>query len=106
MDVVVPLHGTQPDYALRGLVLLAQFHGIAADEQQLAHDFGRGGEAFDESALLLAARQLGLKARFHPHPASRIGSANLPALACSAGEIRNAGRLLRDERRRDDSCAM
>ncbi|WP_425517599.1 type I secretion system permease/ATPase [Stenotrophomonas acidaminiphila] len=86
MVVPLPLHGPQPDYALRGLVLLAQFHGIAADEQQLAHDFGRGGEAFDESALLLAARQLGLKARFHPHPASRIGSANLPALAWSNEE--------------------
>ncbi|MDO5610602.1 MAG: type I secretion system permease/ATPase [Pseudomonadota bacterium] len=81
-DVVValPLDGSPPDLALRGLVLLAQFHGVAADEQQLAHDFGRGGEPFDEASLLLAAKQLGLKAKFHAHPVARIGSANLPAL--------------------------
>jgi subfamily B ATP-binding cassette protein HlyB/CyaB len=82
-DVVVPLLAPNDllDPALRGLVLLARFHGIAADEQQLAHDFGRGGEAFDESALVLAAKQLGLKAKVTRQPPSRIGSANLPALA-------------------------
>ncbi|PJK10114.1 type I secretion system permease/ATPase [Lysobacteraceae bacterium NML08-0793] len=68
------------DLALRGLVLLAQFHGIAADEQQLSHEFGRTSEPFDEQALLLAAKQLGLKAKCHTHPTSRIGTANLPAL--------------------------
>ncbi|WP_211327722.1 type I secretion system permease/ATPase [Solilutibacter pythonis] len=81
----MPPEGPPADLALRGLVLLAQFHGIAADERQLAHDFGRDGEPFDETTLLLAAKQLGLKARFHAHPAARIGSANLPALAWGAG---------------------
>lgn len=87
-NVVVPLtvQGSHPDLGLRGLVLLAQFHGIAADEQQLTHDFGRGGEAFDDSSLLLAAKQLGLKAKFTKQLASRIGSANLPALAFSQDE--------------------
>jgi hemolysin D len=63
-DVVVPLLAPNDllDPALRGLVLLARFHGIAADEQQLAHDYGRGGEALDESALMLAAKHEGLKA--------------------------------------------
>lgn len=46
----------QPDSALHGLVLLAQFHGIAADPIQIAHDFGRSGELFDETTLLLAAK--------------------------------------------------
>lgn len=84
-DVVVPLvaPSDQLDPALRGLVLLARFHGIAADEQQLAHDFGRGGDAFSESDLLLAAKQLGLKAKVTPQAASRIGSANLPAMSLS-----------------------
>jgi subfamily B ATP-binding cassette protein HlyB/CyaB len=72
---------TQRDLGLEGLVLLAQFHGVAADAAQLAHDSGRGGERFDETALLLAARKLGLKARVAAQPARRIATANLPALA-------------------------
>ncbi|QSQ39710.1 type I secretion system permease/ATPase [Xanthomonas translucens pv. hordei] len=69
------------DLALQGLVLLAQFHGVAADAAQLAHAFARIGESFDETTLLLAAKQLGLKAKVVSQPASRIGMAALPALA-------------------------
>ena len=39
----------QQDLALRGLVLLAQFHGIAADASQLAHDAGLGNAPMDET---------------------------------------------------------
>ncbi|MDX1554391.1 MAG: type I secretion system permease/ATPase [Xanthomonadales bacterium] len=77
--------GTQADLALRGLVLLAQFHGIAADAAQLAHEFGRVGEPFDETTLLLAAKRLGLKAKVISQPSSRIGLASLPALALMPG---------------------
>jgi hypothetical protein len=70
-----------PDLALQGLVLLAQFHGIAADATQLAHEFGRNGERFDDADLLLAAKQLGLKAKIIAQPISRLGMASLPALA-------------------------
>ncbi|QNH11393.1 type I secretion system permease/ATPase [Xanthomonas sp. SI] len=69
------------DLALQGLVLLAQFHGVAADAAQLAHAFARIGESFDETTLLLAAKQLGLKAKVVSQSASRIGMAALPALA-------------------------
>ena len=72
-----------PDAALHGLVLLARFHGIAADPQQLAHELGCGAEPIDATTLLLAAKRLGLKARIGKQPAHRIGSANLPALAWS-----------------------
>ena len=72
-----------PDAALHGLVLLARFHGIAADPQQLAHELGCGAEPFDNATLLLAAKRLSLKARIGKQPAHRIGSANLPALAWS-----------------------
>ncbi|ASK91024.1 type I secretion system permease/ATPase [Xanthomonas campestris pv. trichodesmae] len=71
----------RPDLGLQGLVLLAQFHGVAADAVQLAHGFGRGGEPFEETTLLLAAKQLGLKAKVVAQPAARIGMAALPALA-------------------------
>ncbi len=70
-----------PDLVLNGLVLLAQFHGIAADASQLAHQFGRSGEVFDETTLLLAARQLGLKARITRQPVERLPMAALPAMA-------------------------
>lgn len=69
------------DLSLRGLVLLAQFHGIAADAEQLAHEQGCAGEAFDETSLLLAARRLGLKAKVVDQPVDRIGLASLPAMA-------------------------
>jgi len=64
-----------------GLVLLAQFHGIAADPAQLAHQFGDSGESFDETAILLSAKQLSLKARFVSQPANRLDKAALPALS-------------------------
>lgn len=69
------------DYSLAGLTLLAQFHGVPVDPAQLAHQFGRSGELFDDTTLLLAARQLGLKAKITQQPAERIAMAALPALA-------------------------
>ncbi|MBM0107770.1 type I secretion system permease/ATPase [Steroidobacter sp. S1-65] len=75
------------DLGLAGLVLLAKFHDIAADAQQLAHQFGRGGELFDEPTLLLAAKQLGLKARVVPQPAERLDKIALPALALQADGV-------------------
>lgn len=69
------------DPGLHGLVLLAQFHGIAADAAQLAHQFGVGAQPFDETALLIAAKSIGLKAKIIRQPVDRIAFANLPALS-------------------------
>jgi subfamily B ATP-binding cassette protein HlyB/CyaB len=69
------------DLHLQGLVLLAQFHGVAANADQLRHEAGRGSQPFDETALLLAARKLGLKARVIRQPAERLDRVALPALA-------------------------
>jgi len=69
------------DAGLRGLVLLAQFHGIAADEAQLRHQSGTGAARFSETELLLAARRLGLKAKVLEVPAARMAHQALPALA-------------------------
>ena len=73
--------GESPDLALAGLVLLARYHGLVADPQQLAHQYGRNGESFDEQTLLLAARHLGLKARVITQTAARLDKITLPALA-------------------------
>jgi subfamily B ATP-binding cassette protein HlyB/CyaB len=74
------------DQPLQGLVLLAQFHGIATDAAQLRHEAGRGSEPFDETALLLAAKRLGLKAKVIRQPVDRLDRIALPALA-----LRNDG---------------
>lgn len=73
--------GEVRDAGLYGLVLLAQFHGIAADPAQLKHQFGDGSKPFDETALLLVAKHLGLKAKITRQSAERIAFASLPALA-------------------------
>lgn len=70
---------------LRGLVMLAQFHGLAADYEQLLHAYGENG-TITETDLVLAARHLGLKARVISQPAARIAMANLPALALDDDE--------------------
>jgi subfamily B ATP-binding cassette protein HlyB/CyaB len=71
----------QVDLPLSGLVLLAQFHGVAADAEQLRHESGRGTEPFDETALVLAARKLNLKAKVIRQPADRMDRVALPAMA-------------------------
>lgn len=53
----------EPDAGLTGLVMLARFHNIAADADQLAHDFRESGKDLTVPQILLAARQPGLKAR-------------------------------------------
>ncbi|QNM98996.1 type I secretion system permease/ATPase [Chitinimonas koreensis] len=62
-----------------GLVLLARFHAIAAEPAQLAHEFS-GGQPFDETRILLAARKLGLKARAVDARLDRLETLPLPAL--------------------------
>jgi subfamily B ATP-binding cassette protein HlyB/CyaB len=71
------------DRLLAGLVLLARFHGIAANPVDLAATYGHG-EAFDETVTLLAARELGLKARFVDQAGDRLLRTPLPALALMA----------------------
>ncbi|MET3653922.1 type I secretion system permease/ATPase [Dyella japonica] len=71
----------EDDASLLGLVMLAQFHGLPADPAQLRHESGLGNEHFDEAALLLAAKKLGLKAKVIAQPADRIEYVALPALA-------------------------
>jgi hypothetical protein len=70
------------DPGLACLVIIAHFHGVAADPQQLRHQSGRGAlsGAFGERDLLLAAKSLGLKSRQVELRAERLSSTPLPAL--------------------------
>ncbi|MGH8107285.1 MAG: type I secretion system permease/ATPase [Arenimonas sp.] len=75
-----PVVTAKSDHGLHGLVILAQFHGIAADPSQLKHQFGEGTRHFDEAELLLAAKSLGLKAKISKQLVERVETAALPAL--------------------------
>ncbi|WNH51546.1 type I secretion system permease/ATPase [Stenotrophomonas oahuensis] len=86
--------GASEDLRLRGLVLLAQFHGIAADAAQLLHQSGQVAGEVDDAALVLAARGLGLKAKIVNVPLARLAQLALPALALGEdGEAFIIGRL-------------
>ncbi len=73
--------GREVDTGLIGLVMLARFHNIAADADQLAHDFRESGRDLTVAQILLAARQLGLKAKLVSTDLSRLPQTPLPALA-------------------------
>lgn len=68
------------DSGLTCLVMLARLHGIAADPDQLAHEYPNGGQPFTQTEILLAAKKLGLKARLVQTPLERLDKTPLPAL--------------------------
>jgi hemolysin D len=70
-----------PDTGLLGLAMLARYHGLAADPDQLAHQHKAPGEPFGVEQILLAAKGLGLKARRVDTDAARLDRTPLPALA-------------------------
>jgi subfamily B ATP-binding cassette protein HlyB/CyaB len=69
------------DSGLISLVMVARFHGIAADAQRLAHEFAVGPAGADFDTLMRAARKLGLKARRQSVRAERLQITPLPAIA-------------------------
>jgi ATP-binding cassette, subfamily B, bacterial HlyB/CyaB len=68
------------DPGIAALVVIARFHGIAADPAQLLHQSAASDGRFTDKHLVLAARTLGLKARIVTLRAESLGSAPLPAL--------------------------
>jgi subfamily B ATP-binding cassette protein HlyB/CyaB len=71
----------ESDPGLVALVLIARFHGIAADAGQLRHAAGIRSAAFTASELALSARSLGIKTRKVRVPADRLSRTPFPALA-------------------------
>lgn len=69
------------DTGLIGLVMLARFHGVSADTEQLAHEYAESGQSFGIAQVLLGAKQLGLKARKVATDVGRLERTPLPALA-------------------------
>lgn len=71
------------DTGLSCLVMLARFHNIAAEPEQLEHEFKNGSAPFGATEILLAARKLELKAKLIRTEISRLAQTPLPALAVS-----------------------
>lgn len=67
------------DSGLLSLLMIAAYHGIAADQAMLQHEFG--AEAFSTEKIILAAKHLGMKARVIQQDAARLDRAPLPAIA-------------------------
>ncbi len=71
----------QVDTGLACLVMLARFHGVAADADQLAHQLRECGGFFGVTEILLGAKHLGLKAKPVQAELQRLDTTPLPALA-------------------------
>ena len=69
------------DTGLACLVMLARFHNVAASPEQLAHELADSGKPFARSEILLAAKQLGLKASLTRSKLDRLSQTPLPAIA-------------------------
>lgn len=70
-----------PDTGLLCLVMLARFHGIATEPDQLAHEFGERGQPFSNTDILLAAKKLSLKAKLVSTTLPRLPQTPLPCMA-------------------------
>ncbi|MDN6870641.1 type I secretion system permease/ATPase [Aeromonas caviae] len=77
----VPNGASHIDTGLMGLVMLARYHNIAADPDQLAYEFQSDGSHFDSTRILLAAKRVGLKAKLVKTSRARLEQTPLPALA-------------------------
>ncbi|HTJ16822.1 MAG TPA: type I secretion system permease/ATPase [Steroidobacteraceae bacterium] len=71
---------SSPDPGLAALVLIAQFHGIPTDIEQLRHASGLSTDVLGVVDLELAARSLGLKTRRVRATVERLASLPKPAL--------------------------
>lgn len=69
------------DPGVGALVLIARYHKLSADAQQIRHTAGIGTARLSERDLILAARSLGLKTRMVNVPEKRLATTPFPALA-------------------------
>ncbi|MCQ8130940.1 type I secretion system permease/ATPase, partial [Methylomonas rivi] len=76
-----PQQAPNTDTGLIGLVMMARLHGIAADPDQLAHEYRDGGRPFGNSEILLAGKKLGLSVKAVNVSLGRLSTTPLPALA-------------------------
>lgn len=68
------------DSGLACLVLLCRFFETGADPAQLLHQFGKSGEPFSTSDIIIAARSLNLRAKLITSSWQRLTKTPLPAI--------------------------
>lgn len=73
------------DSGIACLVMIARLHGVAADPDQIAHEFAHDGRALDVPGLLLAAKKLGLVAKRVRVDPARLAKTPLPAIGIGIG---------------------
>lgn len=71
----------EQDSGVEALVLIARYHKIAADSQQIRHLSGSGKKQLTDGDLILAARTMGLKSRKVTVRPERLAKTPFPALA-------------------------
>jgi subfamily B ATP-binding cassette protein HlyB/CyaB len=69
------------DTGLSCLIMLARLHEIAADPDQIAHQFRTDGQPFAKPEILLASKHLGLKVKAVKTSVNRLDKTPLPAMA-------------------------
>ena len=74
-------HETSPDTGLVSLVMLARYHGVAADPEGIRHRFAPPGSPMEELDLIRAARALELKAKVMERDCEQLKKVPLPAMA-------------------------
>ena len=79
------MQSTQPpgkvDTGLAALVMLARYHQVAADSNQLRHHFGTHERPFQRAEILRASRHLKLKSRALTSRWDKLAYVSLPAIA-------------------------
>jgi len=73
-----------PDTGILCLAMMLQFHKMASDPSQLAHEYGPVSGTIDLLGLVRAAKQIGLKARSGTLKIKRLVKSPLPAIAEAA----------------------
>ncbi len=77
------LEPVQVDSGLISLVLLARFHGIPVEPEQIGHEFGLPGKLFAASDIMLAAKKYKLQVKQIKTSIDRLDRTPLPAIAIS-----------------------
>ncbi len=76
------------DTGLISFILLARFHGLPADTDQLIHEFRQPGKSFGVTEIMLAAKKCSLQVKKVSTTLERLDRTPLPAIAISkSGEF-------------------
>ena len=78
------------NFALAALIIIAQFHGIAVNPEDIAHQYFEHN-TFGIQQWLLAAKNLGLKAKLSKHKTEHLPFIALPIVVWSENKRNYTG---------------